>query len=157
MSYSDNYYCCVFSTADDPQEYSTAIFEKKDKDFIIVEENVKSIEEFLTKHKDINAEIIPSEAITSTFKRINRDTYDAILDEMFIRGYISNLKNTKIVYSSYDGNSYISFMLSDGREFVFFVEQTVFGTYLATVYPKEKAITNWTDINGLILLQDPPK
>lgn len=146
----------VASPEDDPQDYwSFALY--KESEFVILEENVKIISNLLQSHPEFNIETATKEVETINLKRIASDIHTLILEEMYALGKLSHPSNYTIDFSSYDGSKYISFLISNGSEYVYRVEGTSFGTYLATVYSKDKAIRNWDDLSELIILQDIPK
>ncbi len=150
-------YLIILSPKSDFQDYFIVAFSKKSGKIDIIDDNIKAITKFIIEHKDYPAQIFLKEIADAKLVRISEDTKYAIMDELKMRGIIKAGDDKEITFSSYDGIRYIYFMLSDGREFVFKVEQTRFGTYLATVYNKEKAFRNWDDINLLITLEESPQ
>ena len=147
----------VVSTASDPQDYwSSALMMSELGVVKLLQENVRSIPALMAAHPEFNIETATREVETSDYERISEDTHATIMDELFSRRMISRSEEVTIDYSSYDGNTYIAFKLSNDDEYVFKVENTVYGTYLATVYTKERALRNWRDLPEILLLQDPP-
>lgn len=145
----------VVSTFEDPQDYwSTALISDESGVLTLLEENVKSVAQLLAEHPEFNIETATKEVETASFERIADDTHRTIIDELYSRRMIDSTQNIDITYSAYDGGTYIAFMLSNGKEYVFKVENTVYGTYLATVYDKEKALRNWRDMPEILLLQN---
>lgn len=147
----------VISTSDDPQDYWAMALMTSDGVFTVLEENVKSILRLMTEHAEFNVEAATKAVENVEFERIADDIHGYIIDELYDQGKIDSKKDTSIVYSSYDGKTYIAFKLNNGDEYVYKVESTVYGTYLATVYTKEKAKRNWENLSELLLLQDQPK
>ncbi|MDF1616863.1 hypothetical protein [Petrocella sp. FN5] len=144
----------IASPVNNPQIYlSVAMI--KDDTIKILEDNVQSIEALLEAHPDFNIETVTREIETVQLKKISEEIQAYILEDMYQQGKLNHPSNYTIEYSSFDGK-YISFLVSNGEEYVYRVEDTSFGTYLATVYDKEKAIRNWRDIPKIILLQDKP-
>lgn len=149
-------YLIIISPKSDYQDYFIVAFSRKNGNIDIIDDNIKAATKFIIEHKTYPAQIFSKEIAEAKLLRISKDTKYAIMDELKMRGIIKSGDVDEIVFSSYDGVRYIYFVLKDGREFVFKVEQTRFGTYLATVYNKEKAFRNWDDINLLITLEESP-
>ena len=144
----------IASPVNNPQIYlSFAML--KDETIKIIDDNVQSIETLLENHPDFNIETATREIETVQLKKISEEIQTYILEDMYQQGKLNHPSNYTIEYSSFDGK-YISFLVSNGEEYVYKVEDTSFGTYLATVYDKEKAIRNWVDLPKIILLQDKP-
>lgn len=146
----------VISNGDDPQDYWAMALMANDGNFTVLEENVKSILRLMTEHPEFNIEAATKVVETVSFERISDDIHDLIIDELYDQGIITSKNDTKIIYSSYDGKTYIAFKLSNGDEYVYKVEGTVYGTYLTTVYTKSKALRNWENLSELLVLQDSP-
>jgi len=145
----------IASPEDEPQEYwSFALYKKQG--FQIVESNVKNRLTLLSKYPFFNIDTATEEIETVKLKRISDSIYQTILEEMHQLGKLTYSKEYTIDYSSYDGK-YISFLLSNGEAYVYKVETTSFGTYLTTVYSKEKALRNWSDLPEIIMLQKIPE
>lgn len=145
----------VASPEDDPQQYwNFALY--KDETFVIIEDNVQSLMDLYSQHPYFNIETGDYEIETLTLLRIDDAIHETILIEMNQIGKIGHPSNHSIIFSSYDGK-YISFVLENGNAYVYKVEGTTYGTYLTTVYDKEKAIRNWPDMPKLITLQDKPE
>ena len=145
----------IVSPEDDSQEYwSIALY--KEEAFKILESNVQDRMALLSDFPLFNIDTVLAEIETVKLKRISDSIYKTIIEEMRQLGKLSYSKKYTILYSSYDGK-YISFLLSNGEEYVYKVEGTTFGTYLTTVYTKVKALKNWPDLPEIIVLQDKPE
>ncbi len=146
----------VISTSANPQDYwSMAIYDNGTME--VLDENVKVVASLITNHPEFNVETATREIENISFERIPDSTHDTIIDELYDIGVISSKSATEIIYSSYDGSKYIAFKLNNDKEYVFKVEGTTYGTYLATVYNKDRAISNWKDMSELLLLQEKPE
>ena len=146
----------VISLYENPQDYwPMALSISEDGTLTVLDENVKKITSFIQEFPDFNAETIPLEIETVSLKEIDEEIHQLILDELYYQRIISSKKDVSIVYSSYNGK-YIAFKLSTGSEYVYKVEGTTYGTYLSTVYTKDKAVRNWRDLPELLTLQDDP-
>ncbi|MCF8017932.1 MAG: hypothetical protein K9L62_00905 [Vallitaleaceae bacterium] len=144
----------IASPVNNPQIYLSFAM-MKNETIHILEDNVQSIEALLEAHPDFNIETATREIETVQLKKLSEEIQTYILEDMYQQGKLNHPSNYTIEYSSFDGK-YISFLVSNGEEYVYKVEDTSFGTYLATVYDKEKAIRNWSDLPKIILLQDRP-
>ncbi|PKM56826.1 MAG: hypothetical protein CVU98_09245 [Firmicutes bacterium HGW-Firmicutes-3] len=144
----------IASPVNNPQIYLSFAM-MKDETIHILEDNVQSIETLLEAHPDFNIETATREIETVQLKKLSEEIQTYILEDMYQQGKLNHPSNYTIEYSSFDGK-YISFLVSNGEEYVYKVEDTSFGTYLATVYEKEKAVRNWLDLPKIILLQDRP-
>ncbi len=142
----------ILSFPDDYQNYRLVSFLNFHDELSMKDDEIKDVEQYIRQNPTFPAQLFPPELIKSKLVKVSDDTLVAIMDEMDIRG-LAKGSAKDIKYASYDGQKYIYFVLKDGRNFVFKVEQTVFGTYLATVYEREKAFKNWDDINVLISLE----
>lgn len=147
----------VVSSIEDPQAYYAMAIQQRGDGFELLEEKVTSIASLLSEHPEFNAETATKDIETAAFERIGDDILDLIIDELYDQRKIPSKSEASIVYSSYDGSKYITFKLSNGDEYVYKVENTVYGTYLSTVYTKAKALRNWKDLPELLVLQDPPE
>jgi len=147
----------VVSSDLDPQDYWSMALMIDNGQVALLEENVTSVPALISAHPEFNVETATREVERISFKRIGADIHDLIVEEMEQQRFIPRNSDITIDYSSFDGSKYIAFMLSDGNEYVYTVENTVYGTYLATVYTKDKAMSNWTGIPELLLLQDLPE
>lgn len=147
----------VVSTYQAPQEVISIALTKHEASYSLIADHVTSIAGLLAEQGDFNAETATLAIEEASFERIGDDIQELIIDELYDQRKIASKSDTSIVYSSYDGNKYITFKLSTGDEYVYKVENTVYGTYLSTVYTKAKAIRNWTDLPELLILQDPPQ
>ncbi len=148
----DEVYLAILSFPDDYQNYRLLSLINFHGELSMKDDEIKDVEQYIRRNPTFPAQLFPAELVNTSIVKVSDDTLVAIMDEMSIRGLASG-GASDIKYASYDGMKYIYFALKDGREFVFKVEQTVFGTYLATVYEREKAFKNWDDINILISLE----
>ncbi|PKM69133.1 MAG: hypothetical protein CVU95_00690 [Firmicutes bacterium HGW-Firmicutes-2] len=144
----------IASPVNNPQIYLSFAM-MKDETIQILDDNVQSIEALLEAHPDFNIETATREIESVQLKKLSDEIQSYILEDMYQQGRLNHPSNYTIEYSSFDGK-YISFLVSNGEEYVYRVEDTSFGTYLATVYDKEKAVRNWLDLPKIILLQDKP-
>jgi hypothetical protein len=144
----------IASPVNNPQIYLSFAM-TKDETIQILDDNVQSIETLLETHPDFNIETATREIESVQLKKLSEEIQSYILEDMYQQGKLNHPSNYTIEYSSFDGK-YISFLVSNGEEYVYRVEDTSFGTYLATVYDKEKAVRNWLDLPKIILLQDKP-
>ncbi len=147
-------YIIILSSADDVQDYFVVAFELLGDEIRIIDDNINSVEKFLRANESFAGQLFPKEMSTSRLSRVTEDTISTIIDELMMKNIIARDSKIGIDYVSFDGKKYIYFRLSDGRDFVFRVQDTRFGRYLTTVYPKEKAFKHWSDINRLISLED---
>ncbi len=156
LRHAGDYYIAMISPASEYQKYFLVAFSMKDGNIKVIDDDIKEIEKFIINHENYPAQLFKKEMIEPKVVKVSEDTQYAIMDELAVRGIINSGDGVKIDYSSYDGSDYIYFCLSDGREFVFKVETTNFGTYLATLYDKEKAFRHWDDISFIITLEERP-
>lgn len=156
MKSDGNSVFAVVSTDIDPQDYWSMAMMVEDGSVKVLEENVTSISAMMAAHPQFNAETATKAVETAAFKRIGNAIHALIIEELKAQRILAKNSDAQILYSSFDGAKYIALKLSDGQEYVYSVEDTVYGTYLATVYTKDKALRNWPGIPELILLQKAP-
>lgn len=143
----------IASPEDDPQQYwKMALMRNSSGQIIIIDDDVKTVLGLFEVHPEFNIETATYEIETVTIYEFSETNLETILEDMENNNIIRRKSDYSIVYNSYDGK-YIAIMLNTGKEYVYKVD----GSYLQSVYTKEKALTNWTDMPGLILLQDAPE
>lgn len=157
MKSDGNSVFAVVSTDVDPQDYWSMAMMVEEGGVKVLEENVTNISAMMAAHPDFNVEAATKAVETAAFKRIGNAIHELIIEELKAQRILAKNSDTQILYSSFDGAKYIALKLSDGQEYVYSVEDTVYGTYLATVYTKDKALRNWPGIPELILLQEVPE
>lgn len=147
----------VLSTYEEPQKYWSMALMTGDEGLVLLEENVKNVALLIENHREFNVETVAKGIMTADFEHLDQAIQSFIIEELYEQRKIPNKRDTTIIYSAYDGEKYIVFKLSNGDEYVYKVDVTVYGTYLATLYTKAKAMRNWPDVSELLLLQDPPE
>lgn len=147
----------IASPEDDPQQYwKFAILRDESNALEILDDNVKTVMGLHEAHPEFNIETVTYEIERVKLIAVTEETYDTILSQLYGNGLIGSPSEYEIVYASSNSN-YIAFLLNNGEQYVYKVDRSSFGTYLQTVYKKDKAITNWPDMPTMILLQDKPQ
>ncbi len=146
----------VMSPVTLPQEIYGMAMVKHEDGLQVLDAQVTSIASLIAEYPEFNVATGTRAIENMTFKRIGSDIHDYILEQLYGKKKITSISDTTIVYSSYDGKKYIAFKLSNGDEYVYKIQNTVYGSYLTDLYTKVKAKRNWSDIPALLMLQDPP-
>ncbi len=151
MKADEKYAFVVASPKVSYQNYWVFALEFKEGIWQILEENIASLELLNKKHPQFNLDTVTEEIEKVEMKNLPDEMFEVIYEDLLNKNMIPSKTGYTIEYCSY-GNSYIDFLLSDGKEYVYLV----YSRYLHTVYEKTKALDIWKDVPDIITLQEPP-
>lgn len=142
----------IVSKVSDYQNFDVvALTKKSDSSYKVIDYGIISVETFHKKHPDFNLNLVTRIFENTTLLLLNGKTKTNIFEGVVERGYATD--GEQMVYCSYDGNKYISIMLSSGEKYIYTLYR---GSFLEELYPLDEALQTFSDIPPIILIQDIP-
>jgi hypothetical protein len=142
----------IISKVSDYQNFDVVALRKaEDGSFKVLEKGITSIESFNKKHPDFNLYVATRMFENTTIQILNGRTRTYVYEGVTEKGYAD--ADEAMIYCSFDGNKYISIVLSSGEKYIYTLYR---GSFLEELYPLNEALERFDDIPPIILLQDIP-
>lgn len=143
----------IVSKVGDYQNFDViALSKKSDGSYKVIDYGIVSVDTFHKKHPDFNLNLVTRMFENTTLLLLNGKTKTNIFEGVVERGYATD--GEEMIYCSYDGNKYISIMLSSGEKYIYTLYK---GSFLEELYPLDEALKTFDDIPPIILIQDIPE
>lgn len=143
----------IVSKVSDYQNFDVvALTKKEDGSYKVIDYGILSVDSFHKKHPDFNLNLVTRIFENTTLLLLNGRTKTNIFEGVVERGYATD--GEEMIYCSYDGNKYISIMLSSGEKYIYTLYR---GSFLEELYPLDEALQTFDDIPPIILIQDIPE